>query len=69
MQDAYLPSPDVFWWRDGTWTQLPELQPDGDVVALPSPDLVRLIQQIFRQQAGRRGRLSRAGDRGAGGPR
>ena len=42
-------SPDVFWWRDGTWAQLSKLQPDGDVVALPNPDLVRLVQQIDRR--------------------
>jgi hypothetical protein len=39
-------SPDVFWWRDGTWTQITTAENDGTISVLPNPDLMHTIQQF-----------------------
>jgi hypothetical protein len=39
-------SPDVFWWRDGTWAQITTFENDGTISVLPNPDLVHMIQQL-----------------------
>jgi hypothetical protein len=39
-------SPNVFWWRDGTWAQMTEAESDGTISVLPNPELVHMIQQL-----------------------
>lgn len=39
-------SPNVFWWRDGTWSQISELKSDGTIRVLPNPDLIHTLQQL-----------------------
>lgn len=39
-------SPNVFWWRDGAWTQISQVESDGTISVLPNPDLIHMIQQL-----------------------
>jgi len=39
-------SPDVFWWRDGDWMQVPSVESGGKVTLRPGPELSFLLTDL-----------------------
>jgi hypothetical protein len=39
-------SPNVFWWRDGHWTQVTRQGPDGAIRVINDSDLVGMIRHL-----------------------
>jgi hypothetical protein len=39
-------SPDVFWWRDGTWVQVTRVESGKTITVLPNPSLRQVIGQL-----------------------
>jgi hypothetical protein len=39
-------SPNVFWWRDGRWAQVTQLDTDGTISVIDNPDLTSTIQRL-----------------------
>jgi hypothetical protein len=39
-------SPDVFWWRDGTWTQVTRAEPGKTISVLPVPSLREIVARL-----------------------
>ena len=39
-------SPNVFWWRDGRWTQVTRQRPDGTITVINDPDLAGMIRHL-----------------------
>jgi hypothetical protein len=39
-------SPNVFWWRDGHWTQVTRQAADGTISVINDPDLAGMIQYL-----------------------
>jgi hypothetical protein len=39
-------SPDVFWWRDGSWMPVPSVQSGGKVTLRPGPELGFLLAEL-----------------------
>ncbi len=44
-------SPNVYWWRDGTWAQVTELQLDGTTSTVANAELRGVIGEIRSHDA------------------
>jgi hypothetical protein len=43
-------SPNVFWWRDGHWTQITRCESDRAISVIDDPDFISMIEQISGQR-------------------